>query len=211
LPDARFPEQPRRELADAASPEHDCVATSEPAQLHGGDLEASPSEGDAFRADRGLRAGLLAGPKRGVDQAGDGRSGGSRRCGRTVCGLDLGDDLVQPAGSANAKGESVAAAAPLVRTSRCRLPAASQARSSWISAASRFERVHARLTGRGPDLVEHRHQADCCTQISTHGPAFILLVPPAATNALNSPTAAASAEMRSLTNWLTSSPPGQFG
>ena len=41
------------------------------AQMRGREVQAGPGQRDAFGADRGLRAGPLAGPKRRVDQPGD--------------------------------------------------------------------------------------------------------------------------------------------
>ena len=93
-PDAGLAQQPGRELARAAGAEHDRMAGGEPAQVRGGEVEAGPGQRDALGADRGLRAGPLAGPQRRVDQAGEGSAGGSRRGGRAGRGLDLGDDLV---------------------------------------------------------------------------------------------------------------------
>ncbi|MEN3356290.1 MAG: hypothetical protein V7637_272 [Mycobacteriales bacterium] len=104
-PDAGGAEQPGGERAHAAGPEHDRIAGGEPAEVRGGEVQAGPGEGDAFGADRGLRAGPLAHPQGRVDQAGDGRAGGARARGRPGRGLDLRDDLVladghrvQPAG-----------------------------------------------------------------------------------------------------------------
>jgi len=93
-PDPGLGQQPGRELARAAGANDNRVAGGEPAQVRGGEVQAGPGEGDAFGADRGLGAGPLAGPQRRVDQAGDDRSGGSRRRGRAGRILDLGDDLI---------------------------------------------------------------------------------------------------------------------
>ena len=62
--------------------------------MRGGEIQASPGQRDAFGADRGLCAGPLAGSKRRVDQARDGRAGSACRVGRRDRGLDLGDDLI---------------------------------------------------------------------------------------------------------------------
>ena len=83
-PDAGLAEQVGHELARAAGPEHDRVAGGEAAQVRGGEVQARPGQRDAFGADAGLRAGPFAGPQRRVDQASDGRAGGSaprRPCG----------------------------------------------------------------------------------------------------------------------------------
>jgi hypothetical protein len=70
------------------------MAAGEAAQVRGGDVQAGPRQRDALGADRGLRAGPLAGPERRVDQPGCDRAGGSRRGGRAGRGLDLGGDLL---------------------------------------------------------------------------------------------------------------------
>jgi hypothetical protein len=53
-PDAGLAEQPGRELAHAAGPEHNRITGRKPAQVDVGEVQASPGQGDAFGADRSL-------------------------------------------------------------------------------------------------------------------------------------------------------------
>jgi hypothetical protein len=71
------------------------VAVGEAAgQVRLGEVEPGLGERDAGGADRGLRAGPLAGPERRVHQGDQDGAGRPRLGGGPGGGLDLGDDLV---------------------------------------------------------------------------------------------------------------------